>query len=509
MILWTRLLGRFIPLKKLTTRGKIFFSLLALVLLIIGFILPSFFKADAPDTEKTETPEEPDSTEIEQVEIAESNYPGLHLEIQTADTDNYHYAVHSLTTDSETLTVTIQNWLTNEKDTFLKEADEYATAERPAHLNIALNTIPITKSTYNLVFNTYEITGGANGISKTKPFVVNIEEEKHYTLTDFLELNEETQDHFTEIIKQMISEDENLQQEINEDKLIQSLSDINQLKWTITDEILTLYWDKYAIAAGASGLIILEIPLENIADLLTEEAQEMLHFEVAEEPTEPEAPDEMEDISEDTESEVLPSDGKYVAVTFDDGPHPNVTGQILQTLKEFNAKATFFMLGNQVDYYPNIVQQIATEGHEIGNHSQTHADLTTISPEQLQNEFSYTNERIKEITGRYPTLFRPPYGAYNDGVIAQATNVGLPIIMWSVDSLDWQSRDPIAINEVIMTETAPGSIILSHDIHETTAQALPTVLSNLQNEGYTFVTVSQLLEWRGDAGIGPHFGSYQ
>lgn len=132
-------------MEKLTTRGKIFFSLLALIILIVGFTLPLFFKADVPNTEEPETPDEPDSTEIEQVEVAESNYPGLHLEIQTADTDTYHYAIHSLTTDSEPLTETIQTWLTNKKETFIANAKEFANSERPADLNITFETLSSQK----------------------------------------------------------------------------------------------------------------------------------------------------------------------------------------------------------------------------------------------------------------------------------------------------------------------------------------------------------------------------
>lgn len=510
-------------MEKLTTRGKIFFSLLALIILIVGFTLPSFFKADVPNTEEPETPDEPDSTETEQVEVAESNYPGLHLEIQTADTDTYHYAIHSLTTDSEPLTETIQTWLTNKKETFIANVKEFANSERPADLNIAFEMLPLSETMYNIIFNVYEINGGANGISEAKTFVINIAEDKMYTLYDFLHIENENHTAFQELIRNKLNADENLQQNLREDALTDSLKQIDQLQWTITKDALTIYWDKYEIAIGAVGNIQIEVPLAEIEHLLTTTAHDILQIEVVEEPEtsveqEEQEPEEPEDQEPSGEIATVPTpppsagpqvDGKYVAITFDDGPHPKVTGQVLETLRTFNAKATFFMLGNQVDFYPNLVQQVAQEGHEVGTHSQTHADLTVIGQDQLQNEFAFTNERIKDIIGYYPTQFRPPYGAYNSSVINQAVNYGQKIIMWSVDSLDWQSQDPVAINQMVTSQTVPGSIILLHDIHDATAQALPTILTNLQNQDYTFVTVSQLLELQGATGVGPHFGNYK
>lgn len=152
------------------------------------------------------------------------------------------------------------------------------------------------------------------------------------------------------------------------------------------------------------------------------------------------------------------------------------------------------MLGNQADYYPCLVQLVAESGHEIGNHFETHPDLTKVDSSRIKTELDFTNERMKEIIGRYPTIIHPPYGAFNNEVIAQATKLNLPIVMWSVDSPDWESRNAEAINKEIMSTTTNSSIILMHDIHETAAEALPTVLNNLKKEGYTFLTASQLLE---------------
>src|SRR5699024_3361120 len=150
----------------------------------------------------------------------------------------------------------------------------------------------------------------------------------------------------------------------------------------------------------------------------------------------------------------------------------NVTPRILEILKQFNAKATFFMLGNQVDYYPDIAYRTMKEGHEVANHSKSHPDFSRLSIEKMKNELDYTTEKIKEATGHPPKFIRPPYGAYTDEVVAYAGVLKQPVVLWSVDSLDWKSRNPNAIKQEVVSHVSPGAIVLMHDIHSETADAL-------------------------------------
>ncbi|MFJ7936307.1 polysaccharide deacetylase family protein [Sporosarcina sp. NPDC096371] len=182
-------------------------------------------------------------------------------------------------------------------------------------------------------------------------------------------------------------------------------------------------------------------------------------------------------------------DIKRVALTFDDGPDPIVTMQVLATLAKYDAKATFFMLGNRVEYYPEIAKKVQEAGHELGNHSWTHPNLTKASAEKIQSEINATSAIIETITGQKATVFRPPYGAVNDTVRGQ-TN--LPVILWDVDTLDWQHRDPNQLLTNVKSTTKDGSTILMHDIHQSTADGLDAVLAYLQSEGYTFVKFSDL-----------------
>jgi peptidoglycan-N-acetylglucosamine deacetylase len=187
-------------------------------------------------------------------------------------------------------------------------------------------------------------------------------------------------------------------------------------------------------------------------------------------------------------------DGPYIAMTFDDGPNPATTPRLLDMLKQRNIKATFFMIGQNAERHPDLVRRILAEGHEIGNHSWTHPQLSKLSDERVTEEITKTQETIKNASGFTPTLLRPPYGAITPRQRAWIENqFGLNIILWSVDPFDWKRPGPSVITQRILSGARPGAIILSHDIHKQTVDAMPATLDALLAKGYKFVTVSQLL----------------
>lgn len=182
---------------------------------------------------------------------------------------------------------------------------------------------------------------------------------------------------------------------------------------------------------------------------------------------------------------------KRVALTFDDGPDAKVTPQILATLQKYDAKATFFMVGRNVPKNATIVKQIYDAGHEIGNHTSNHKKLTALSISGVRQEVNGTSNAIYAAIGQYPTVFRPPYGATNEQVRSVMT---IPSILWSIDTLDWKHHNPDKILAYVKASVKDGSIILMHDIHQTTANGLDNVLLYLQKQGYEFVTVSEILQ---------------
>ncbi|PYL30791.1 MAG: polysaccharide deacetylase [Verrucomicrobia bacterium] len=188
------------------------------------------------------------------------------------------------------------------------------------------------------------------------------------------------------------------------------------------------------------------------------------------------------------------TDGPYIAMSFDDGPSATLTPKLLDLLATRHIKATFFVIGENVMEHPEIVAQAAREGHEIGNHSWSHPNLAKMSQESVRSQLQRTDAAIKNATGERPTLMRPPYGSITDREKHWIHDeFGYRIILWDVDPYDWKRPGPAVVRNRILKETRPGSIVLSHDIHPGTIEAMPSTLDALEAKGFKFVTVSELI----------------
>ena len=186
--------------------------------------------------------------------------------------------------------------------------------------------------------------------------------------------------------------------------------------------------------------------------------------------------------------------GNYVAITFDDGPSSSLTPQVLDILKRHGARATFFVQGINASRNQSILARAAAEGHEIGNHTYSHIKMTGSSTERVCSEISRANSIIEAATGRKPTVMRPPYGAVNANLVNLMYNkFGLKTIMWNVDTRDWQHPGVGVVVQRAVGGATPGSIILLHDIHASTLQAVEGIVTGLQARGFELVTVSQLI----------------
>ncbi len=198
----------------------------------------------------------------------------------------------------------------------------------------------------------------------------------------------------------------------------------------------------------------------------------------------------------------VPMTQPYVAMTFDDGPHASNTPKLLNMLKQRNIKATFYVVGKNVREYPDIVRRILAEGHEIGNHTWDHQALSGMSAEKVHQELAMTHNAVLEVAGYQMRTMRPPYGATNIRVKQQCyQEFGYPTIMWSIDPLDWKRPGPSVVAQRIISNAHAGAIILAHDIHESTINAMPETLDALLAKGYRFVTVSQLLNMQTEAPV--------
>lgn len=301
------------------------------------------------------------------------------------------------------------------------------------------------------------------------------------------------------------------------------------------DGSVVIMFDKYQVAAGAEGVVEVIAPVEAISDLLEPEIQELLGLNENEgrnnansgsfaEQTDlqsrsitaaipllhgvawarmnsaPGTPVAARNLSELDWAGVFQEDAPAdqdidclevacVALTFDDGPSVYTEG-LLDILKEQGVRATFFILGKSARIQSETVSRMFAEGHQIGNHTWNHPNLTQLSDELIRQQIQQTDEIVTQIIGQPTQHLRPPYGAFNDRVLAVS---GMPVIFWSVDPLDWKDRDADIVAARII-ESPAGAIILAHDIHRSTVAAVPAIIEALRERGIHFVTVTQLFE---------------
>lgn len=192
--------------------------------------------------------------------------------------------------------------------------------------------------------------------------------------------------------------------------------------------------------------------------------------------------------------------GNYIAITFDDGPHPQNTPRLLDMLAQRNIKATFYVIGRSVDLHPGVLRRTVAEGHEIGNHSHTHRLLSKLGDAEVRQEMQRCQDAVGRAAGVRPRTMRPPYG----GLLQRQRELihnefGYPTILWSVDPLDWKRPGPSVVASRILSATTAGGIVLAHDLHSQTVDAMPATLDGLLKRGFKFVTVSQLIAMKTDA----------
>lgn len=450
------------------------------------------------DLERPETTNPIIETEVSSV------FPGLDIETVTEETDYYTLSMSRILTDSDELTEHLNEWSIEQKTQFKEQIEDEVNEDSShrGHFNLQVDTIEVTDDLYALNFHSYSIVPGqASGMIELESFVVDLSETQIIALEDVIATDETNLEGLQSLISEQLAQDfsesgDNYFEEMSKD----AITNWSEWTWTFTDEGFAVLFEQYEVAPGSAGTIQIEVPFDKLKPYFQEAFAERLSVttetETENEPTQEIDPEtEEEDVS-------ASSNGKYVALTFDDGPHPSVTSAVLNHLDDFDAKATFFVLGSQAAYYPDLVRHTAAAGHEIANHTMNHIDLSITGAEQIRSEISQAEEIIKEATDQPIRLFRPPYGARNDSVDQIIAEEGYTSVLWSVDSLDWKSRDAEAIYDKVMSNTENGSIILLHDIHEATAEALPMILESLSEQGYEMITVSEFMRKKGVSGPG-------
>ena len=326
-------------------------------------------------------------------------------------------------------------------------------------LNISYTYKDVNDEVINVSILTEIVTDKT--VSKIKTFTYNKKSEKFLTMEDIVD-DLDVLDY--DIKKELLSK--------YQDADMDYLSNVSYDFFTMDDENLTIYFNPTQLKDTNDELVYLDIPLDSLNLLIDVDREENTNTYL------------------NFKKNTINEEDKVVALTFDDGPS-KYTKDILDILKKYDACGTFFLIGNKVSFYGEVLREMLSEGNEIGNHSYDHKYLTRLSEEEVKDEINKTQDEIKRVTGYTPTLFRPTYGGYNNTL---KSYIDLTFVLWDVDSRDWSVKSTEGIMYNVFKDVKSGSIILFHDNHEYSVNALPSVIKELKKQGYKFVTVSELLE---------------
>ncbi len=455
--------------------GSIILLASAIVLFSIGGKDFKFQKTSASN----HTDEDRQSSEITETK---SSFPGITIVTDTSNDDRMPYAIQYPQTKYDTFNKTLVQYITDSKERYtnamrLKNNANKKNTEQ-GELNISFETYPFKDHYYSFVLTENMSTDCETYETTVQTYFFNNETGELLDFRTLLNEDVRSLETFSNHVRSQLLDNAEYKDQLLKDSMLAK----TEAKWrlfqrfAIKDESLIIYFDKGEITEPAVGIPTVEMSLSYINPLLAAPFQEQMAT------------------SDTIVSDNGQKDGiKRVALTFDDGPDPKVTKQILELLDQYNAKATFFMLGSRVQYYPDIAKEVYDAGHEIGNHSWNHPVLTKLASKQVLEEYNSTQNAIIKATGQPATVFRPPYGAANQRVKGL---IPIPIVNWSIDTLDWKHRNAEKLLPYVKNNMHNNAIILMHDIHPSTANGLESVLKYLQSEGYQFVTVSELLPYR-------------
>ena len=358
---------------------------------------------------------------------------------------------------------------------FIKEYGITKNENESAELNIDYHYNIVSVHYINIVLEKFISSNSlAHPINEIYTYVYDSNDKRFLGLEDLI-TQEELEKLVPKIQKELMDQ---YPECFSVQQLNQNLSPIfkNFPLFTFTNEDLNLYFNPYEIADGSCGIIDTTIPLDHI-NLKIEDIE--LGTNTTKEYT----------VLKET-SKVIDPHKKMIAITFDDGPG-RYTKDILKTLTKYDANATFFVLGNKVEVYDETAREIVKQGSEIGNHSYNHKWLIKLKSDDFMDQVNQTQSIVKRITGITPKVLRPTYGSVNDTI---RKNTNLDIVLWNVDTLDWKIKDPKQIANRVVGKVEDGDIVLMHDTHKRTVEALKIILPELKKEGFQFVTVSELKE---------------
>lgn len=401
-----------------------------------------------------------------------------------------HYPIFAIDSIDDTIKDMVQDYI----DNFYREVENNIYNRKlKSELNIDFDTYTIQDDIVSLKFSIMEsMSYSAHPNNSIQTFVINLGKEEFISLDDIFK------DGYLSILCEMIinhfSDDKKYNEQIETDSFKDKLASVeeNLDKFVVKENSIILFFEKYELFAGSFGEQEVEIFYKDLKDYLKKDFKDLVAnpLESIVDEKEIEKPRKIVD----RKTRLIDPEEPMVALTFDDGPNNKTTIPILDTLKKHNSVGTFFVLGNRVSNNKEILERMIAEGSEVGNHTYNHKKLTSLSSKNVKWQIKSTQDIIFDTIAITPKIMRPTYGAYDDTL---KSTLDMPMILWSIDTLDWKHRNADKVVKSILDNVTDGDIILMHDLYESTANAVEKVVPELIDRGFQLVTVSELYETRG------------
>ena len=464
--------------KKAKPKSKKLFIIIPFLILLFSAGLFGIYFLNQSHSRQTTAPSD------EKYYFADSKYSGIRSKFVTRDNKREKVSIEYPITENEKINRLISESIDKIDRDFQNTVLLATVFDKPMTETIGYQVTHNTSEALSIVVNIKQDMNGAHPASMTQFWTFDKKSGEVVGLADFTEQSDEAaeaimsaaKDNISQTIKQRQQPEIDLNEIINKEALS---------NFIITNNGNSLAWPlgQASLLPSSYGELTITVPISSVSKYLQNPtARKLANIPKPPEPKPAPAP-------------AAPAPtvaNKTIALTFDDGPGP-YTEKLLDILDKYDAKATFFLIGSKVSARANTLRRMQSRGHQLGNHSWSHPELNKVSAEQLASEIDQTNNAIKQAVGTKPNIIRPPYGAFNRAVLEQFRQRGMSAVVWSVDTRDWADRNSEIVCSRAVAGARNGAVILMHDIHPTSVNAVPCILNSLKQQGYSFVTVQNLI----------------
>ena len=467
--------------KKAKPKSKKLFIIIPFLILLFSAGLFGIYFLNQSHSRQTTAPSD------EKYYFADSKYSGIRSKFVTRDNKREKVSIEYPITENEKINRLISESIDKIDRDFQNTVLLATVFDKPMTETIGYQVTHNTSEALSIVVNIKQDMNGAHPASMTQFWTFDKKSGEVVGLADFTEQSDEAAEAIISAAKNSISQTikQRQQPEIDLNEIINKEALSN---FIITNNGNALAWPlgQASLLPSSYGELTITVPISSVSKYLQNPtARKFANIPKPPEPKPEPAPAPAAPTPAPT------TGNKVIALTFDDGPGP-YTAHLLDILDQYGAKATFFLIGSKVSGQASVVRSIQARGHQLGNHSWSHPELPKLSVDQIAGEIDRTNEAIRQATGVKPSILRPPYGAVNGVVLEQLRLRNMSSILWSVDTRDWADRNSQIVCSRAVAGARPGAVILMHDIHQTSVNAVPCILSSLKQQGYSFVTIQRL-----------------